>query len=233
MKNKTKYFKNPDRDIPKPFQPYIPQWQLLGKEPTGMTAGKVPTVSTQTQLTKHAPFISYLNPKVRPVPAIGQNVPFAETGSATIGHAPLPNVGNNVENTWAGIDGMLVDDVGDQVKIDINQPMIDNNDDDLNNYLHIPKVLGSAPAPQMQEVENQEEEDDLATHLEVALRHPEGESVLVVRGEIISVGTTASIQEEVRSLIFEEHPLSKDNNITIDDIVVLKRVKIKVGVFLE
>lgn len=225
MKNKSKYFKNPERGQIKPFQPYVPQWQLWGREPT--EAGKIPNNVAQ-QTTKHAPFVSYLSPKIQPAPTIGQNVPFAEEVSANLGHAPLPNIGNNVENTWAGIDGMTIDNE-DVTEVDINKTMIDNNYDDPRNYNSIPKVLKQPPEPQRSQDNSNDMIESDTGYLDIGL----DDAVLVVCGEIISIAPLSSIEEEVRSLVFGEHPLSKTNNITIDDILVLKRIKIKVGVFLE
>lgn len=222
MKTKSKYFKNPDRGNDKPFQPYIPQWQLLGREPTDAAVGK-PVQSPP--LTKHAPFVQRNAPTFRPIPNISRNVPFAEEGPVTLGHAPLPNVGNNVENTWAGME--IIDDEG-LAEVDINRQMVDNNNDDPHNYDRIPKVLKSAPAPKNEVPEQRPEtESNPLQDLEA------NDYVLLVKGEVIAMGALLDIQEEVRALVFEEHPLSESTVITIDDIIVLKRVKIKVGVFIE
>lgn len=225
MKTKSKYFKNPDRGNDKPFQPYIPQWQLLGREPTDAATGKSPQIEP---LTKNAPFVQRTAPKFRPLPTISRNVPFAEEGSATLGHAPLPNVGNNVENTWAGME--FIEDDG-LSEIDVNRKMIDNNDDDPRNYGNIPKVLKSAPAPK--EEAPPQKEPDSEPRSNVLQDLEANDYVLLVKGEVIAMGVLLDIQEEVRALVFEEHPLSEITPVTIDDIIVLKRVKIKVGVFIE
>jgi hypothetical protein len=138
----------------------------------------------------------------------------------------MPNVGNNIERTWADTD--VFDDFstyesGDQV--DPNHPMIDNNEDDPNNYADIPEVIQSAPEPQQEG--DTEESDNQSFQIE------NNQYVLLVFGNILKVGTLEEVQSEVQKLIFGEHDLDLENSITTDDIIVLKRVNIKVGVFIE
>lgn len=54
---------------------------------------------------------------------LGMALPYAEEPSA-VSSGPIPNVGNNYEQTWAGVDGEIVDDIN----IDRDAQMIDNND---------------------------------------------------------------------------------------------------------
>lgn len=214
MTNKSKYFKNPQRGQDKPVQPYIPQWQVWGREP--VEAG-TPSV--------HKPFVARTNKPKRPLSPLGQNVPFADERLGNLGHARLPNVGNNVENTWASMDGMTIDEDG-EASIEENQ-MLDNNNDDPRNYKNIPAVLTEAPPPLLQT-------EHLAEKSEVKeFAKSNDEYLLLIHGDMVSSGSFEAIQDEVQALLFDEHPLNQMYNITADDIVVLKRVKIKVGVFLE
>lgn len=118
----------------------------------------------------------------------------------------IPNVGN-VQSTWIGFDEHTLDDDGKQVKIDSNRSMIDNNnmEEEVVNSFSTNNGLGTM------------EKDDV---------------VLIVKGEVISVEKMDFIEKEVEALIYEQHPLSKNSSITIDDIIVLKRIPIKIGVFL-
>ena len=61
----------------------------------------------------------------------------------------------------------------------------------------------------------------------------EDEYLLVVDGAAICSGPMDEIQEQARALVFGEHPLCGGNPMPIDDIIVLKRTKVKVGLFLE
>ena len=57
--------------------------------------------------------------------------------------------------------------------------------------------------------------------------------ILFVNGTIIAVDVMEKIQSIASSLIFGEHPLCDGCAIPIEDIVVLKKIKLKVGLFLE
>lgn len=223
---KSNFFRNPLRGEKKPYQAYTPQYVIKGLKPEFHSSALIPE-ETQDQLTRHAPVKSYDNPRMRPPPHVTRNVPFAEipAGPSPLGDGPLPNIGNNVENTWASVDGEVFDDMGDDhadpVPLDPSQPMIDNNTDDFQNWHNIPSKIKKAPNYQ----ENKSQTFNIKSY----------DYVLLVDGEVISTGFQDEIQEEVRALVFGEHPLcqSYDNAITPDDIIVLKKVKIKVGVFIE
>lgn len=234
---KTKLYKDPNRGKTAPYKPYVPAYQIHGIEPQEIAAGQI--TDAQKQLTKNAPVVSYDNPRTRPAPTFQVNVPFAAPPKepSPLGFGPFPNVGNNMENTWVSVDGedfdnVIIDEevIPNSAKLDINQPMIDNNYDDENNYKNIPNQVRSAPVPvDMSELSDKQEEYQANSSLKVN----DDEYVLVVDNSIITIGPLELVQEEVRSLVFGEHTLNQSNNITPDDIIVLKRVKIKVGVFLE
>ena len=57
--------------------------------------------------------------------------------------------------------------------------------------------------------------------------------MLLVSGEPVCSGPIEYVQEEARNLVFGEHPLYNNNPVSVDDIIVIKRVQLKVGVFLE
>ena len=61
----------------------------------------------------------------------------------------------------------------------------------------------------------------------------EGKYVVILYNKIIANGNLKEVESIVKELVFEEHPLSSKYEINIDDIIVLKRVNIKVGVFIE
>jgi hypothetical protein len=60
-----------------------------------------------------------------------------------------------------------------------------------------------------------------------------GKYVVIAKDQIIFIGSLKEVENEIRKIFYEEHRLCKSMKITIDDVVVLKKVKIKVGVFLE
>lgn len=57
--------------------------------------------------------------------------------------------------------------------------------------------------------------------------------VIIINNEIFFVGTLNDVEKEIRSIFYGEHPICKSDNITIDDVIVLKKMKIKIGVFVE
>ncbi|HWZ21403.1 MAG TPA: hypothetical protein VNW06_02045 [Cytophagaceae bacterium] len=209
----SKLIKNPLRGQSEIAKPYVPQYKLRGLTPAQIAGSSIPETHKKMFLTKHAPVVSYDNPRVRPPPAIRANVPYAEAVNLPLDKGQiLPNVGNNVENTWASVDESVIDDLGINSNIDPNHPMIDNNDDDLNNFSSIPDEIQAPPMPQMMVPEDEQE---------VTVQD---EYMLIVGGEI-STGTLSSIQDEVRSLVI-------DHDVPMDDIVVFKKMKIKMGIFI-
>ena len=159
------------------------------------------------------------NPRTRSLCA---EVPYAEAAEiegAVIGNDPIPNVGNNMEQTWMYVDGNMLDDISDVIidKINDETPMIDNND--------IVTVLEDKPF--MTEKDLQDLKDDEFSNIK------DDSYILIVNGSILSIGEKNEIQEIASSLIFGEHPLCEGIAIPVEDIVVLKKVNIKVGLFLE
>jgi hypothetical protein len=208
-----KYWKNLARDKKPKVAPYVPQWQLLGTEPVPVDFGNP---NNPQQLTRHAPFIAHTAPrnKRETIHSVSANVPFAEVVPTANRHtATLPNVGNNIENTWAAFDDAMNESGNFAEGVDPNHPMIDNND--------------------FVEDQSNSQEEYIMVEDASQLNVEYNEYVLMVNGEIISTGALDPIQEEVRALVFGEHPLTQNQAVDPDNIVVLKRIKIKVGVFLE
>ncbi len=219
--SKKPYYKNPLRDQNPDFKPYVPQYRIKGLEPTPIATGSVAEAGVKVGLIKQTKLpVSNNNPRIRPAPSISANVPYAELPPDTVKFGPpIPNVGNNVENTWAGVDGDIFDEEDTLYeKLDPNHPMIDNNFDDSANYADIPDEL---EAPPTERFEYQHAVEDPREYL------------LFVKEKMIATGNLEGIEAEVKSLVFGEHPLCKTTTVENDDIVVFKKMKIKVGVFIE
>lgn len=243
----TKYFKNPERGKTTPFQSYVPRYQLMGITPTPAATGEIAVHKSfaETELSnRNIPFAARVLPKAADPKLIAgkdilrrsNNVPYAEAVEMTsniVRSVPLPNVGNNIENTWSGMDDMVMDEEGEFTEVDANHLMIDNNFDDEKNYVGIPQTIKGAPKLQIQMDQMIHEEDTVTVFDAAQLNVAYNEYVLAVKGEIISTGLLDQIQEEVRELVFGEHSVSEGNIVSTDDIIVLKRIKIKVGVFIE
>ena len=138
-------------------------------------------------------------------------------------NSTLPNVGNNSEVVWAGMDAMLMDEEGnvvDQDDLD-DQKVIDNNwEQNFRPPIQILEEVGD-------EMETMTVSD--TSQLNVGY----DEFVLVVYGEIITTGTLDEIQQEVRTLVLGGHSATAGEPIEVNEIVLLKRVSVKVGVFID
>ncbi len=60
-----------------------------------------------------------------------------------------------------------------------------------------------------------------------------GEFVLMVFGVVISHGSHEYILSEAKSILYREHPDFLDKKVQISDVIILKRIGLKIGVFLD
>lgn len=219
MSDKVKIYKNPARSEQEQRKPYTPQYQLMGVDPEEYKSAIAPNVQVAA-----APVVASTasdNPRIRK-PGIRQS--YAETTDSPIGRGrgPVPNVGNNMEHTWSSVDGEIVDDVA----LDGNHPMIDNNEFVSTEALGVGKkqtftLPPTTVTPEVDEV------------LSILYTLTEGDYLLLVNGVAVCSGPVSDIQEQARLLVFGEHEMCDGNPIPVDGIVVVKRIPIKVGLFLE
>lgn len=230
---KVKFYKNPARKAGETLKPYVPQYQQMGVSPEeyksplspGYNLGKVVVAKP-----------SMVNPR-SPRPIMQQ--PYAESINSPIGRGRglIPNVGNNMEQTWSSVDGELVDDISG---VDPDHTMIDNNDfvsttafgeSELVSFPEQPKPVPEPPKTFLSgnELQNALKNEYLTT---LAQQLDKDEYLILVFGEPICSGSSSFVQEQTRDLVFGEHELYPNNPVSTDDIVILKRVEIKVGVFL-
>lgn len=240
-----KIFKNPARNNITPFQKYVPRYQIMGITPAPAATGEIAMhkgFAETGMLNRNIPFAARVLPKAadpklannKDILYRNNNVPYAEVAEMTpdiIRGAPLPNIGNNIENTWASMDSIILNDEVEYIQDNLDHSFIDNNFDDEVNYINIPQKIQESPKPQIDQMIHSEETMTVfdAEQLNIAY----DEYILSIKGEIISTGSLEQIREEVKALVFNEHRLSEENIILIDDIIVLKRIKVKVGVFIE
>jgi hypothetical protein len=225
---KVKLYKNPKRNSPEDGVPYVPQYVVLGKEPAEYKSAVLPDTVKVVDKPQED------NPRGRRV-AIRQ--PYAESVPSPVGRGrgPIPNVGNNVEHTWSSVDGDIVDDFTDDGSFDPNHPMIDNNDF-VSPAERLPMLDEVKEPPHKRFTSDQDfekisaSEDDL---LSVVLDLEEGSYLLMISGVPICSGPKEEIEDQAKALIFGEHEMCAGNPIPDDDIVIIKRVPIKIGLFLE
>lgn len=239
---KIKVYKNPARNRPEALKPYVPQYQLRGVEPEEYKSPVAPGYHIAVQRTpNNTDGIRGQRPAIRQ--------PYAEAVPSPVGRGrgPLPNVGNNLEQTWSSVDSEIVDDISG---VDPDHPMVDNNDFVSAEALGVPEeVQEELPAldevahpPHKQFTEEEPKsfltEDVLQNALtseylsEVIKQLDEEEYLLLVEGATVCSGPLDYIQEQTTLLVFGEHELYHGNPVSVDDIIVIKRVKVKVGVFL-
>lgn len=226
----TKFYKNPQREQAMAkdaqYKPYVPQYQIRGLEPEDFAS----TMEKKKFNTKHnailikgTPDMSNAKPTWRGQD-IGQNVPFAEVSTPTSTHLDMPNmpnVGNNMENTWASVDNDIIDDIGMSEEWSGTQKMIDNNDYiDIDQSAH-PSI--SLPEPHV----------PIEPVASADIQLEGDEYLLAIDGTVIATGALPKIEEEVKQLIFGDHELCGGKQIPVEDIIVLKRLNIKVGVFIN
>ena len=231
---KVKIIRNPDRNKPVPYKPYVPQYQIEGVEPQPYHGAVVPK---DTKVAQASPD----NPRLKRAPI---RQPYAESVASPIGRGrgPVPNVGNNMEHTWSSIDGEIVDDLTGE-EVDPNQVMVDNNDyvtDAAFGFQNGPTASDIRPnygayPPQAieQEIQATRQPADPEDLLPVLTELEDDAYLLIVSGVPVCSGPKDEIEDQARALVFGEHEMCDGNPVPVDDIIILKRVKVKVGLFLE
>src|SRR5258708_1813953 len=58
-----------------------------------------------------------------------------------------------------------------------------------------------------------------------------GEYILMVSGKIVLVGNLSSIEDKAKNIVYGDD--NEYQSATIDDMIILKRVSLKIGVFIE
>src|ERR1035441_7845992 len=122
---KVKVYKNPERNRPADFKPYVPQYQFRGLEPEEYHSPLSPGYASKFAKPQPLPKDNPRAPKL----AVRRQ-PYAEPTPSPIGRGRglLPNVGNNLEQTWSGVDGEIIDDLTEP--LDPEQEMIDNRSEE-------------------------------------------------------------------------------------------------------
>jgi hypothetical protein len=233
---KTKLIRNADRSKPPEYKPYVPQYQVHGVEPQEYHGAVVPGGAVQVARPNPLPND---NPRARRAPV---RQPYAEATTSPIGRGPVPNVGNNMEHTWPSDGAGIVDDLTGE-EVDPNQAMVDNNDfvtDQAFGFqngltaANIPSQYTTYPAQAIeQEVQATHRPADPNDLVPVLTGLEEDAHLLIVSGVPVCSGPREEIEEQARLLVFGEHEMCAGEPVPVDDIIILKRVKVKVGLFLE
>lgn len=172
---------------------------------------KVPTPS------KYIP--QYKIHGMKPIEAPSHNLPLKSAIVSPTDPLPvikqIPNIGN-IDQTWSSVNEEIVDDLN----LDPSHPMIDNNDFVNPHYMGINNATNAQTT----------NADELFTHISDLI---ENSYLLIVNGVSICSGPKNEIAELTQSLVYGNHPICDGNPIDINDIIIVKRVSIKMGLFLD
>lgn len=133
---------------------------------------------------------------------------------------------NPPQEVFSSIDGINLDIDGNEITFESGH-IIDNNDfvdfryGDIDNRAHDNDLLDEA-FPNYDPIEPEEQNTPQV-----------GEYILMVLGKLITSGNIDKIEKQVRDIMYGDSDVFKGKEISINDIVVLKRVEIKVGIFVS
>ncbi len=117
----------------------------------------------------------------------------------------------------SSVDGVDIDINGNEIYTS-NTEVIDNNEfvnlDPINDPVINKEVRYSEAPPEKEGI------------IDI------GQYILIVKEQIITKGALNIIEDNVKSILYGEHP-AFSSPIDISDVVILKRIGIKFGVFLE
>jgi hypothetical protein len=137
-----------------------------------------------------------------------------EQNSGVASSVVASSVKRGSNSSFDSIDGIPFDEEGNEINIKHGH-IIDNNDFvDFGPY-NEPSV--SKPVPESSNTSSPEI----------------GDYILMVFGKLIASGPMTAIENRVKSIVYGEDAAFNGLDVSTDDIVVLKRIPIKVGVFID
>jgi hypothetical protein len=220
MTDKVKsYFKNPAREENSDAKPYLPEYVQRGFEPIKVGATIVPGGMAIKKMTL---------PEVRAERQTIHPVPYATAEFAASRSTPFLNVGNNNEQSWVGSN--IFDDL---TGLDLDHPMIDNNDFVSDEALGLPPAPPTSPGlPDDSDIEKSHQDNKLDL-LGIVSDLKQNTFLLIVAGVPICSGPMEEIEEEAYALFIGTHELCDGHPIPMEDIIIIKKVGLKVGLFLN
>jgi len=147
---------------------------------------------------------------IKPIKMERKSVPFVKSSK------------KDEVNDFASVDGVIYNANGNEIKVEQGQ-VIDNND-----YVFPPPQAPNKPAQvRLQSNETEEQRGSVQGYPRV------GEYILMVSGKIVDTGSLELVEGTARAILYGENESFIDQEIKVDDIVVLKRVGINVGIFID
>jgi len=220
----VKLYKNPYRNnaaiSENKSETYVPHYKMMGIEPE-----KAESEKNVFAAKLAIPEKDEANPRLRTLSIRHEaNIPNHQSNVGG-----LVNVGNNMEHTWSGVDGEIFDDVS-SLTLDNNHEMIDNNDfveiTEPSKQDNIKKFLTEIDLKEALTAEFQEKLSPLPLI-------GEDEYILIVDGVVIDIGPINKIEGQANLLVFGDHEICEGNPVPAENLLILKRVKVRVGLFLE
>lgn len=219
MSNGIKLYKNPYRNSSssneKKTEPYVPNYKIMGINEESLVTN-LESGANFVKLQKQQQEEDESNPRLRKL-SIRQET--NEPNRPNIGG--LVNIGNNMDYTWSGVDGEIFDDIS-SVVLDANKEMIDNNDF-VESSDSIEKNINNFKESLTEEFRQKSSSFNLLN---------EDDYILMIDHTVIAVGSAKDIEEQANLLVFGDHEICDGNPIPAENILVLKRVKINIGLFL-
>lgn len=117
-----------------------------------------------------------------------------------------------------------LDENGNEIPFE-NGHIIDNNDYVNLGYASMPLKQAKQPAPTPAPAAPKPAENASSPNV--------GDYILMVFGKLVASGTIDKIESKVKSIMYGDDPEFTGLEISMDDIIVLKRVAIKVGIFID
>lgn len=128
------------------------------------------------------------------------------------------------EEMYTSVDNDILDQDGLEVPYE-NGHIIDNND-----YVN----FGYESTPTLKKENVKVETNETDEELEVNVTSPKvGDYILMVLGKLITSGSLSKIEEKVKNIMYGDDKDFASLEINADDIVVLKRMNIRVGIFID
>jgi hypothetical protein len=161
-----------------------------------------------------------------PMRNMPREIPNFEPEYQRLGITPVKQgedpFGTPAQNEVGGADDYMFDLNGQPVDLDQNRELIDNND-----YVFPP--INNLPR---QATNPQQEAKQSAVASSRSDTPKVGEYILMVNGKLMLTSNIQAVEQKVKRILYKEEEEFSNDDIGVDDIVVLKRIDIRIGVFL-
>jgi len=254
---KIKTYKNPERGKPVNYKPYVPQYQAEGIEPEHYRGAVVPGGTQVARPSADNPRGSK-RPALRQPYAEATASPIGKGPVPNVGNN-MEHTWSSVDGEIVDdLTGETFDFGTSPDQLDLSEQIIDNNDfvseqalgyqsgftaEDIQGPLQRGNVVIEALPADVRGIYEEPLVEKLGAHskyetvtedlLSIVADLTDDLYLLIVTGVPLCSGPKEEIEDQARALIFGEHEMCDGNPIPIDDIIILKRVKVKVGLFLE